>query len=157
MMDPDKAGALLSYDLQEFKNSMWENFLGSQVQISKVVEPDQVTYKITNQNVDKMGPVQLRVEEGNLYQAWESCRRSEIEGFVGDKPGQRKLLETWVCRPPNVLMFQLNRVQYNFEQRKLVKDNSRFDFEKEIYLDLFLNINKEKSDAHRAYVQKTKA
>lgn len=40
IIDPDKAGALMSYDLHEFKNSMWENFLGSQVQISKTVEPD---------------------------------------------------------------------------------------------------------------------
>ena len=34
MMDPDKPKALMDYDLDEFKNSMWENFLGSQVQIS---------------------------------------------------------------------------------------------------------------------------
>lgn len=66
MMDPDKSQALLNYDLDEFKNSMWENFLGSQVQISKTVEADG-SYKITNQNVDKMGPIQLRIEEDNLY------------------------------------------------------------------------------------------
>jgi hypothetical protein len=52
-----------------------------------------------------MGPVQLRIEETNLYQAWEKCRRSDIDGFIGDKPGQKKSIETWVCRPPNVLMF----------------------------------------------------
>ncbi len=63
------------------------------------------TYKVTHQNVDKMGPVQLRIGEDNLYQAWEKSRRSEIDGFKGDKPGQTKVLETWICRPPNVLMF----------------------------------------------------
>jgi hypothetical protein len=26
-----------------------------------------------------MGPIQLRIEEGNLYQAWEKNRISEIE------------------------------------------------------------------------------
>jgi hypothetical protein len=31
IMDPDKPKALMDYDLDEFKNSMWENFLGSQV------------------------------------------------------------------------------------------------------------------------------
>jgi hypothetical protein len=51
-----------------------------------VVDPDG-TYKISNQNVDKMGPVQLRIEEGNLYQAWEKSRRSEIEGWKGEKEG----------------------------------------------------------------------
>jgi hypothetical protein len=52
-----------------------------------------------------MGPVQLRIEEGNLYQAWEKSRWSEIEGWKGKKPGQIKVLETWICRPPNVMMF----------------------------------------------------
>lgn len=46
----------MDYDLDEFKNSMWENFLGSQVQISEVVEIDGSS-KVSNQNVDKMGPV----------------------------------------------------------------------------------------------------
>jgi hypothetical protein len=30
-MDPDNPLALMNYDLDEFKNSIWENFLGSQV------------------------------------------------------------------------------------------------------------------------------
>lgn len=29
MIDPDKPSTLMNYDLDEFKNSMWENFLGS--------------------------------------------------------------------------------------------------------------------------------
>lgn len=145
MVDPDKKDQLMKYELSEFMNSIWENFLGSQVQISKTYEADG-TYKITNQNVDKMGPVQVRIEEGNLYSAWEKSRRSEIADWEDQKEGQRKTLETWVCRPPNMLMFQINRVDYNIEKQKLVKDNSRFDFDQEIYLDLFLNSNKETSD-----------
>jgi len=47
MIDPDKPSALMNYDLDEFKNSMWENFLGSQVSISKTVDADH-SYKITN-------------------------------------------------------------------------------------------------------------
>ena len=45
-------------------------------------------------------------------------------------------------------MFQLNRVNYDIEKQKLVKDNSRFDFDKTIYLDLFLNCNKAKAEKH---------
>jgi len=66
MIDPDKPTALMNYDLDSFKNSIWENFLGSQIQISKTIDKDD-TFKVTNQNVDKMGPVQLRIEESNLY------------------------------------------------------------------------------------------
>jgi len=40
MMDPDKKSVLMNYDLDEFKNSIWENFLGSQIQISKVIDAD---------------------------------------------------------------------------------------------------------------------
>jgi len=47
MIDPDKPTVLMNYDLDEFKNSMWENFLGSQVQISKTIDEDG-SYKITN-------------------------------------------------------------------------------------------------------------
>lgn len=48
------------------------------------------------------------------------------------------------------MMFQLNRVQFDMHSQKLVKDNSEFQFDKEIYLDLFLNQNKERSDIHLA-------
>jgi hypothetical protein len=145
MVDPDKKDQLMKYKLPEFTNSIRENFLGSQVQISKTYEADG-TYKITNQNFDKMGPVQVRIEEGNLYSAWEKSRRSEIDDWEDQKKGQRKTLETWVCQPPNMLMFQINRVGYNNEKQKSVKDNYRFDFDQEIYLDLFLKINRETSD-----------
>ena len=56
MMMPDKKEALLNYDLEAFQNSMWENFQGSQVQISETIDMDD-TSNITNQNVDKMGPI----------------------------------------------------------------------------------------------------
>lgn len=29
MIDPDKKNILMNYDLDEYKNSIWENFLGS--------------------------------------------------------------------------------------------------------------------------------
>jgi len=49
------------------------------------------------------------------------------------------VLETWICRPPNVMMFQLNRVNYDYNKQKLIKDNGKFHFDKTIYLDEFLN------------------
>lgn len=154
-MDPNKGTQLMNYGIDEFKNSIWENFMGSQVQLSLTVNPDGKE-EVTNQNVDKLGPIQLRVEEGNLYQAWENSRVSEIEGYKGEIEGQRKIVETWLCRPPNILLFQLNRVSYDKEKQKLVKDNSRFDFDSTIYLDLFLNQNKERSKAHRQELERLK-
>ena len=45
-------------------------------------------------------------------------------------------------------MFTLNRVQFNKIEQKLVKDNSRFEFDQIIYSDLFLSINQEKAEEH---------
>lgn len=47
IIDPNRADVLMNYDIDEFKNSIWENFLGSQVQLSSIVEPDG-SYKIIN-------------------------------------------------------------------------------------------------------------
>ena len=54
------------------------------------------------------------------------------------------------------MMFQLNRVNYDFKNQKLVKDNSRFEFDKTIYLDLFLNKNKDKAYKHYERLEKMK-
>ena len=40
MIDPDKASILVNYDLDAFRNSIWENFLGSQIEYVKLIEPD---------------------------------------------------------------------------------------------------------------------
>ena len=40
-------------------------------------------------------------------------------------------------------------MNYDFEKQKLLKDNGRFDFDKTIYLDLFLKQNQQRSEAHR--------
>lgn len=96
-----------------------------------------------------MGPIQLRINEGKLYSSWEASRISEIEGT-------NKVLETWVCRPPNILMFQLNRVNYDFKQSKLIKDNSKFEFDKTIFMDLFLNQNRERAEKHQKELDQMK-
>lgn len=119
------------------------------------MDPDG-TSKVQNQNIDKMGPIQLRVDEGKLYPAWEQFRKSEIEGYQGEKEGQKKLIETWICRPPNILMFQLNRVNYDIKNQKLVKDHRKFEFDEVIYLDLFLNQNRERARQHQRELDQMK-
>ena len=61
--------------------------------------------------------------------------------------------ESWICRPPNVLMFNLNRVDYDRTQQKLVKNNKKFEFDKVIYIDMFLNQNKEKAYQHKNHLE----
>lgn len=66
------------------------------------------------------------------------------------------LTESWVCRPPNVLLFNLNRVDYDRAAQQLVKNHRRFEFDKTIYLDMFLNSNKAKSTEHKQHLNKMK-
>ena len=61
-MDPSKAKDLENYGLDEFHNSIFENFVGGQTQISMVIEANGEilnSYKTTT----KMGPIQLRLGE----------------------------------------------------------------------------------------------
>lgn len=64
--------------------------------------------------------------------------------------------ESWMCRPPNVLMFNLNRVDYDRSKQRLVKNNKRFEFDQTIYLDMFLNQNKEKANEHKQTMDRMK-
>ena len=61
-MDPSKAKDLENYGLDEFHNSIFENFVGGQTQISMVIEANG---EISNsyKNTTKMGPIQLRLGE----------------------------------------------------------------------------------------------
>ena len=95
-----------------------------------------------------MGPVQLDLKHENLYNAWEHGRNQTVDGYKGLKEGQEMKTETWICRPPNIMMFNLNRVDFDKKSCKLVKNNSRFEFDQTIYLDLFLNQNKVKATEH---------
>ena len=62
-----------------------------------------------------MGPIQLKLEEGNnLYQCWEATRNYEIKDYIGSEGGMRKFVENWIQTPPKIVMFQLNRVTYDF-------------------------------------------
>lgn len=93
-----------------------------------------------------MGPIQLKLEEGNnLYQCWDASRNFEIKDFNGNHEGLRKYVETWIQTPPKIVMFQLNRVSYDYNNSKLIKNNSRFQFDKIIYIDLYLEKNMKKA------------
>ena len=72
--------------MEEFTNSIWENFLGSQIQITKTHEKDG-SWKKTNTNVNKMGPIQLNIENENLYSGWEASRKNMITDNSSLKDG----------------------------------------------------------------------
>lgn len=139
--------ALLNYDLSTFSNTVWETFLGSQIQLTKVEDQDG-TQRVTSKNITKQGPIQLRAENQNLYNAWEKSRESLIQEHEDLKVGQQMSTQTWTCRPPNLQFFQINRVQYDKHLQKPVKNNQKFHFDRTIYMDLFLYKNLDKSERY---------
>ena len=54
-------------------------------------------------------------------------------------------------------MFQLNRVNYDYQKQKLIKDNSKFHFDKTIYLDEFLNQNRLRAKKYRKELDQLKS
>lgn len=85
-MDPDDPKVLMNYDLDQFNNSIWENFLGSQIQISKIVEQDG-SKKTVSQNIQNMGIIQLQVKDEKLYESWELGRKNLTKDYAGLKEG----------------------------------------------------------------------
>lgn len=47
---------MMNYGIENFENSIWENFLGSQVSLSLVIDHDGTT-TVSSTNVDKLGPI----------------------------------------------------------------------------------------------------
>ena len=88
---------------------------------------------ISKQN-QKMGPVVLDINNGHLMDAWEKTVRTEVSDY---KAGASEVCinETWVKEPPNIMIFTLNRVKYDRNEQKLVKDCRKFKFDKVIYAD----------------------
>jgi len=51
MIDPTRKEILKDYGLDEYKNSLWENFIGSSVSISYIEKADG-TKVVTRENFD---------------------------------------------------------------------------------------------------------
>lgn len=102
-----------------------------------------------------MGPVLLDIDNGRLMDDWEQSCRNEVTDY---KAGQSEVCinETWVKDPPNILIFTLNRVKYDKEQLKLVKDFKKFEFDKTIHVDQLLEGNIGRIDGVRERTRRLK-
>ena len=135
----------MEYDLNEFNNTVWENFFGSKVEYKSRIQNGAHSQEHTAEN---LGTIQLLDSDGDFYKAWTQSFR-EVHEINGGKLTK----DIKICRPPNILAFQIQRVKYQLNDQKKV--NSVFKFDQEIYLDLFLNLKKQETDEHwKRYEQK---
>lgn len=120
--------------IEAFKNTIYENFFGSHITVTKLRNKDTNVEKIISKHIQKMGPILLDIDNGHLMDDWEQASRQEVSDY---KAGASEICinESWVKEPPNALIFTLNRVKYDKKTLRLVKDFKKFEFEKLIYAD----------------------
>lgn len=87
-----------------------------------------------------MGPIPIDIDNGRLMDDWEQSSRTEVSDY---KAGKQEVCinESWVKDPPNILIFTINRVKFDKKELKLVKDFSRFEFDKVIHVDQLMEGN----------------
>jgi hypothetical protein len=120
--------------LKDFTNSVHENFFGSNIIVTKLVDKDTGKERILSKHKQTMGPIMLEIENLNLMDAWEDASFSEVADFKAGL-SETCVNENWIKDPPNVLIFNLNRVKYDTKSKSVIKDCRKFTFEKLIYVD----------------------
>ncbi len=74
---------------------------------------------------EKMGPIMLDVDNHRLQEAWDEATQEIIEDYHNENKEDLIQLEnnefeykkeTWITKPPNSLLFTLNRVRYDKEK-----------------------------------------
>lgn len=86
------------------------------------------------------GPILLDPKTNYFYKSWEAYFYNTIENFRGTEFKAKK----WdlVLKFPDILCFQIQRAGYNIQRKAPEKNNQRFEFDQEIYVDRFLMKNK---------------
>ena len=85
------------------------------------------------------GPILLDPTTNYFYKSWENYFYNQVEEFRGQKAAKWDL----VRRFPEILCFQIQRAGYNVEKKCAVKNNQRFEFDQQIFVDRFLLENRE--------------
>lgn len=88
-----------------------------------------------------MGPINLSMNQSCLWDAWDEQLLTEVEGFKSES-NAKCFNETLIKHPPNVLLFLINRVQFDKKANNLVKNKNKFTFEKTMFIDAFLLENR---------------
>lgn len=87
------------------------------------------------------GPILLDPTTNYFYKSWENYFYNVVENFRDTKESAAK----WdlVKKFPDILCFQIQRARYNTERKCAEKNNQRFEFDQEIFVDRFLHKNRD--------------
>lgn len=126
--------------------------LKSKSLIQKLFFGSAVTQIRTDQEViegseELFGPILLDPKTNYFYKSWENHFYNTLENFRESET--RAVKWDLVNRFPDILCFQIQRAGYNREKKCPEKNNQRFEFDQEIYVDRFLMQNKETVESIR--------
>lgn len=103
---------------------------------------------------EPIGPISVDPRDGDLYAAWENELVNKIQNYKNQegKVLEVAVKEAWLSKAPGVLCFQVKRALYNIETAKQEKNNDRFTFHDEIFIDRFLLENRSRVNQIRSQV-----
>ena len=95
----------------------------------------------------------LHVENKDLYTAWERAMSVTIDDYVTSE-GEKMQADhdIWITRAPQILLFQISRVDFDKIAQMPVKSHKKFMFPKVLYPDRFLIENKALSTNLRVHL-----
>jgi hypothetical protein len=137
------------------ENSIQNTFFGQRTQIMKICKPGQ-EQDIKNKKTEKLGPIMLDIQYNRLYESWDEAFRTQVMDYIDNSSGETCIQESWINKLPSVLCFNLNRVQYDQKSQRIVKNMSKFTFDKQIYADMFLYKNRARADQMRKQISQIK-
>ena len=68
-------------ELNKFNNTMHENFFGAHINVTKLQNEATKKEKPLSKHKQKMGPINLQIENLNLMDAWEEASRNEVPDY----------------------------------------------------------------------------
>uniref|UniRef100_A0A646QD05 Ubiquitin carboxyl-terminal hydrolase 25 n=1 Tax=Hemiscolopendra marginata TaxID=943146 RepID=A0A646QD05_9MYRI len=107
-------------------------------------------------NEETFGQYPLQVNSfSNIHESLEAATAQEIETSNQEtvtKSGQ----EHWFTKLPPVLLFELSRFQFNQQLGRPEKIHNKFEFPEIIYMDRYMEVNKNITQTKREEVRKLK-
>lgn len=93
---------------------------------------------------EQFAPLIIPITPNELYASLEAVFVCELDNYKAENNQIYKKAQkmSWIDELPEVLVFQLSRVNYDVENRSLVKSNGYFKFDMTIYMDRFLYKNR---------------
>lgn len=96
------------------------------------------------------------LEASTAHEFIDTSSQSDLHGVSGLPPSRKSWQERWFTTLPPVLFLELSRFQYNQEKGMAEKINNFLDFPLVIYMDRYLEVNKNMTRSKRDEVKTLK-